>query len=402
MAAAQYLPVAGYSALILRENFADLNQPGGLVPLSREWWSGRAHWSETMHRWTFPCGSTVSFGYLQRDDSVYQYQGSRYQFIGVDELTQHTEWRYRYLFSRLDRPADGPLSQVPLRMRATSNPGGKGHGWVRARFVSDRTRAPGCVFVPARVEDNPAVDQPAYIRSLGHLDPLTRAQLLKGDWDVHEGGRFRREWFREFIDLGDAWRLDPGGPGGGIHVRKCDATIVAMVDPANRPRRTSKYTAITVFADVGRQRLLVLDSVRERLELDAIVPRLNQVCQKWRPVWVGIEANGFQLGLVNEARSGRHRHIPTVVELDHGGKDKLTRATPAIIRAEQGLIHVSDDGRWVEDWLAEHAAFTGDDKVDSYTDQVDNTAYCVLRLDAYGGADVDDAPAAAGGWGRRS
>ena len=46
-------------------------------------------------------------------------------------------------------------------MRSASNPGGLGHEWVRARFV-DRDRDAECVFIPARLDDNPHLDQEGY------------------------------------------------------------------------------------------------------------------------------------------------------------------------------------------------------------------------------------------------
>jgi hypothetical protein len=60
----------------------------------------------------------------------YQYDSSEFQFIGFDELTSFSEGQYTYLFSRLRATKDNPL---PIRMRAASNPGNRGHDWVKAR-----------------------------------------------------------------------------------------------------------------------------------------------------------------------------------------------------------------------------------------------------------------------------
>ena len=43
-------------------------------------------------------------------------------------------------------------------MRSASNPGGQGHEWVRARFVDDQGNGER-VFIPARLADNPHLDQ---------------------------------------------------------------------------------------------------------------------------------------------------------------------------------------------------------------------------------------------------
>lgn len=187
--ALQGVTVPGYSALLLRRTFQDLNQPGALIPLSHSWLQGtEAKWDGRTFRWHFPNDATISFGYLDTTTDMYRYQGSAYQFIGFDELTQFPEDAYLYLFSRLRRLTD---MMLPLRMRATSNPGGIGHEWVRQRFIAE-----GRPFVPAKLEHNPSLDQRSYEAQLDRLDPVTRAQLRSGDWNVRpEGNLFKREWF---------------------------------------------------------------------------------------------------------------------------------------------------------------------------------------------------------------
>ena len=105
-----------------------------------------------------------------------------------DELTQFSEKQYTYLFSRVRRPEG---SNIPLRLRAATNPGGVGHVWVKRRFPVDRTHEDGePYFISAKLDDNPHLDQAAYAASLNHLDPVTRDRLLKGDWGVFEGAAF--------------------------------------------------------------------------------------------------------------------------------------------------------------------------------------------------------------------
>lgn len=192
MAAAQYVEVPGYSALLLRRTFPDLNQPGAILDRSKDWWSGKARWVEDQKAWHFPSGSTIKFGYLEHDKDKYQYQGAEYQFIGFDEATQFAEPMFRYLFSRLRRKSG---LRAPLRMRAASNPGGVGHDWVNQRYIVEG-EANGRVFVPARLYDNPSLDQGEYMDALDQLDPVTRAQLLEGDWNARgDGASFRRAWF---------------------------------------------------------------------------------------------------------------------------------------------------------------------------------------------------------------
>lgn len=136
---------------------------------------------------------------------------SEYQFVGFDELTQFSESQYLYLFSRLRRLHG---SSIPIRMRSSSNPGGYGAKWVYERFIpegftpanaqehkvwwKDSTDSYGepvrRPFVPAKLIDNPHLDYGEYVESLKELDPVTREQLLKGDWRIHERGDIFPMW----------------------------------------------------------------------------------------------------------------------------------------------------------------------------------------------------------------
>jgi predicted phage terminase large subunit-like protein len=371
MAAAQYVDVPGYSAIILRENFPDLNQPDALIPRSKAWWTGKAHWSERDRRWTFPSGATITFGYLECDNDVYQYQGAAFQFVGIDELTQHTEFRYRYMFSRIRRPESGALASVPLRMRSGTNPGGKGHSWVFGRFIDERSRVSGAVFVPAQLTDNPSIDAEEYEKSLDHLDPITRAQLLRGDWDAIAGGRFRAEWFtRRFQRRGTHYLI-------GDRVYEVDRVMrFGTCDPAASALETAKsadpdYTVVSAWGITPQPELLWLDCVRVRKEIPDLVPVIQSVYDRWEMQYVGIEAVAANRAVLQLARRTRMN----VKELSPLGQDKLVRATAAMVLAESRRVYLPEHAPWIEDALAEVTRFTGNDKQDAHDDVVDTLSY---------------------------
>lgn len=200
--ALRYVHVPRYAALLLRRSYTDLALPGALMDRSKLWLAGsEVGWSEVDFRWTFPSGASLTFGYLKTSNDRYRYASAEFQFVGFDELTEFEEADYRFLFSRLRKPSgladDDPLANVPLRMRSAGNPGGRGHKWVKRRFI-DRLPDPNdpedtpekCsarIFVPAKLEDNPHVDQASYEASLASLDRVNRARLRDGDWDVDDG-----------------------------------------------------------------------------------------------------------------------------------------------------------------------------------------------------------------------
>lgn len=184
MGALEYVDQPGYSALLLRRTFKDLSLPGALLDRAREWLAGAdVHWSDKEKKFTFPSGAKVVFGYLESEADKYQYQGAEFQYIGFDESTQFTETQYTYLLSRLRRLVG--MEHIPLRARNASNPGGTGHEWVKRRFVDEKTRGIR-QFFPAKLDDNPFIDQASYELSLAELDPITYEQLRKGMW-VRDG-----------------------------------------------------------------------------------------------------------------------------------------------------------------------------------------------------------------------
>lgn len=151
----------------------------------------------TEHRWYFPSGAKITLGHMQHENDKYDYQGKEYQLVGFDELTQFTESQYIYLHSRSRSAVDG----LRPRVRATTNPGGIGHMWVKQRFIDiakagethiDPNTGLSRCFIPASVYDNPILmaADPAYIARLESLPKTERRRLLDGDWSIFDGQAF--------------------------------------------------------------------------------------------------------------------------------------------------------------------------------------------------------------------
>jgi len=185
--------------------------------------------------WIAPSGASLWLSYLDRDDDVSRYQGQAFNWIGFDELTQWpSPFAWNYMRSRLRTTRNSGLN---LYQRATTNPGGAGHSWVKKTFVdpavnntafnaTDPETGEDIVwpkghtkqgqplfkrrFIPATLFDNPYLAEDGlYEANLLSLPEHQRKQLLEGNWDVNEGAAFT-EWNRnlhviEPFEIPNSW-----------------------------------------------------------------------------------------------------------------------------------------------------------------------------------------------------
>lgn len=172
-----------YDALILRRTLDDLEMPNAILDRAKQWLlpfedKGVLTYKDLKKQFRFSSGATLTFRYLAHDNDLNKYQGAELQYVGFDELTQFPENQYNYLHSRLRKTEN---NTIPLRMRGASNPGGRGHEWVKQRFVSDNSVLP---FIPSSYLENIHLNHEEYSKQLDKLDEVTRQQLKFGDWDV--------------------------------------------------------------------------------------------------------------------------------------------------------------------------------------------------------------------------
>lgn len=191
------LKYPGSRQLILRRTYAELEK--SLIRVSLGLYPRALYdYSQSSHTGRFRNGSLIDFGYCAAENDVYQYQSAEYDVIRFDELTHFTEFQYIYLISRL-RGTSG----YPKQIKSSTNPGGVGHMWVKARFIDPAppdTPFVGSdgvtrVFLPSRIDDNRFLTEsdPDYKRRLMALPERDRKALLLGEWDIFEG-----QFFPEF------------------------------------------------------------------------------------------------------------------------------------------------------------------------------------------------------------
>ena len=237
----RYMGHPQFSGLMLRHTTEELRE---LIFKSQELypkiWPG-IKWSERKMQWTAPSDARLWMSYLDRDEDVLRYQGLAFSWIGFDELTQwSTPYAWNYMRSRLRSTA----TDLPIFMWATTNPGGRGHHWVKKMFIDpapygkafDATdietgevlRYPAGHekagkslfkrrFIPARLSDNPYLSSGGdYEAMLLSLPEQQRRQLLEGDWDIKEGAAFTE--FNRDIHVVEPFHI----PSNWVKFRACD------------------------------------------------------------------------------------------------------------------------------------------------------------------------------------
>lgn len=183
----------GSRQLMLRRTMPELER--SLVPASlRLFPQSVASYKVSDHLWQFKNGSTLEFGYCDAESDVTKYQSAEYDVLRFDELTHFTESQFTYLISRV-RGAN----PFPKQVKSTTNPGGVGHQWVKARYIDPmppgtQTEFDGGsrLFLPARLKDNPFLRRAdaGYEKRLRLLSVRDRRALLDGVWELDEGRYF--------------------------------------------------------------------------------------------------------------------------------------------------------------------------------------------------------------------
>ena len=290
---------------------------------------------------------------MTRPNDTDKYQGAAFHFVGFDELTQHDESHFRYLFSRTRKRNEHAIANVPLRTRATANPGGRGHDWVKQRYFEEG-EANGRVFIPAKLADNPYLDVDEYRESLKELDPITRQRLEDGDWDAAYSGEFyQREWFK-MIDRDEV-------PTRCSWVRYWD-----LAATADEPGKNPDWTA-GALVGMKEGAYYISDIRRARLDpadVEGLVAQAANEDSTRVPVRMEQEPGASGKSLI------AHYASRILVGYDYQGLrvsgDKRLRAGPVASAAQNGNVYVVR-APWTTDFLDEHVSFP----FGSHDDQVD-------------------------------
>jgi len=350
MGAVMFCHVPGYAAILFRKTLRDHQLPEGLIPRAHEWWANRAKWKGDTNTYHFPAGSSVTFGYMDSPLDHLRYQSSAYQYVGFDEVPQHRESQVRYMFSRLRRTEKLKEYNVPLRMRNAGNPDGPYVQWVKRRYVDYKTAV--APFIPAKIADNPGLDQETYIKSLMHLDPVTRARLMDGNWDIRDVGRmFRRSWFTIQVSF----------PSGCRAVRYWDKAASEA-----KPGTDPSYTAGVLVAMDTEGRFYILDIrhtrgtpgvIEDLIKQTAILDRMRVENGEFQSIRIYLEQEPGSAGVDVIDHYTRKVLVGHAFYPDKVTGSKAERAAPLSSTAQAGNVYLIP-GTWdLNGYLDELEAF---------------------------------------------
>ena len=243
--------VPGCQVYIFRKHFGDLYKnhmegSGSFPALLWPWiQAGLVRINLSKNEIVFWNRAKIHLCHLQYEKDLIKYQGAEIHILLMDELTHFTEKEYRFLRNRvrlggLDVPDREMLPGLKIRQKLPmilcgSNPGSKGHVWVKRTFVDYaaphevvRTRkADGGMlrtYIPALLEDNPTLikNDPDYENRLEGLgDPALVKAMRNGDWNIVAGGALDDVWSDRLIlprfKIPKGWRVDRSFDWGSSH-----------------------------------------------------------------------------------------------------------------------------------------------------------------------------------------
>ena len=224
---------SAWRGILFRQTYKQL---GDVIAKTREWFpkifGKKAKYNTTNSSWEWDTGERLLLRHFMRESDYDDYHGHEYPWIGWEELTKwKTDAGYRKMMSTC-RSANKDL---PRKIRATTNPYGPLHNFVKMRFRLEGTYKIGAgpvikdsydidgnleeprVAIKSSLEENKILldADPNYLQRVlaAARNDAERKAWKTGDWDIVAGGMFDDVWkpqqhILEPFDIPDTWRID--------------------------------------------------------------------------------------------------------------------------------------------------------------------------------------------------
>lgn len=194
---------AAWRGILFRETYPQL---ADVVAKSKAWfkaWFPGAEFNETKMTWTFPDGEELLLRHMKKPDDYWNYHGHAYPWIGWEELVS---WATPDCYLLMMSCSRSTMPGMPRKYRATTNPYGRGHNWVKARFQLPGARGkvirtegePDRVAIHGNIVENRILLEvdPGYMSRIraAAANPAQAEAWLDGSWDITSGGMLDDLW----------------------------------------------------------------------------------------------------------------------------------------------------------------------------------------------------------------
>lgn len=221
---------AAWAGIIFRQSYPQL---ADVQAKSEKWFRlifPEAKFNRSKMLWEWPTGERLLLRHMARREDYWNYHGHEYPFIGWEELTN---WADDACFKSMFSCCRSSKQGVPRMVRATCNPYGVGHNWVKDRYrlfinthrtiaITDAVDVDGrpepfrCA-IHGNVKENLILlkADPNYIQTViaSAANPGMAKAWIEGSWDIVAGGMFDDVWKAEFnvvkrFAVPLSWRID--------------------------------------------------------------------------------------------------------------------------------------------------------------------------------------------------
>lgn len=217
---------AEWRGILFRQTYPQLSD---VIVKTRKWFSlmfPDARFNESRTEWEWPTGEKLLLRHGLREADYWSYHGHSYPWLAFEELTT---WPDPAFYRKMMSCCRSTMVGVPKKIRATTNPYGPGHNWVKLRF---RLPIPQSRLVGDMIETRGEPDRIAIHGHLDenkillHADPDYKDRIraaaknkyelkawLDGSWDIVAGGMFDDLWDPKVhvlkpFDIPKSWRVD--------------------------------------------------------------------------------------------------------------------------------------------------------------------------------------------------
>lgn len=219
-----------WRGILFRQTYKQLTD---VINKTRKWFPllfPQAKFNASEHYWTWPDGEMLLLRQFQRDSDYWNYHGHEYPWVGWEELCNWPDPSGYLRMMSTCRSTNALVAKI-IRYRATTNPYGPGHNWVKHRFRlpawrdrvihdavdADGHQEPPRIAIHGSIYENTILLEadPEYINRI-KASARNEAELqawLYGSWDIVAGGMFDDVWKQKVhvvkpFQIPSSWRID--------------------------------------------------------------------------------------------------------------------------------------------------------------------------------------------------